>query len=117
MQTWKHDDIKANLLDGEWQEEPDKMQWIDEETGLDCLIVRGPSGALCGYVGLPKSHKLHGVDYNTVYETNPVEVHGGLTFSRGCQKVDDPGRGVCHSGDIANKGVWWLGFDCAHSGS
>lgn len=36
--------------DGEWKDEPDKIQWQDEATGFPCLIVRGPSGALCGYV-------------------------------------------------------------------
>lgn len=25
---------------GQWTNEPDKVQWIDEATGLDCLIVR-----------------------------------------------------------------------------
>lgn len=31
-----------------------------------------------------------------------IDVHGGLTFG--------------NSGDVANKIVWWLGFDCSHAG-
>ena len=41
---------------GEWTDEPDKLQWVDEATGFDCLIVRNSLGALCGYVGVsPRS--------------------------------------------------------------
>jgi hypothetical protein len=46
---------------GEWDDEPDKMQWQDEATGLPCLIVRGPVGALCGYVGVPEGHPCFGL--------------------------------------------------------
>ncbi len=46
---------------GQWDSEPDKKQWLDEATGLPCLIVRQrEAGHLCGYVGVPKSHPLHG---------------------------------------------------------
>src|SRR5437868_4216905 len=33
---------------GPWWDEPDKVQWIDPATDLDCLAVRGPFGAWCG---------------------------------------------------------------------
>lgn len=54
MKTWTTVD-KSDWPTGEWHQEPDKAQWIDQATGLDCLIVRGPFGALCGYVGVPQS--------------------------------------------------------------
>ncbi len=60
---WRFEDIKAKLPPGPWRDEPDKIQWQDEATGLACLIVRGPLGALCGYVGVADDHRLHGVDY------------------------------------------------------
>lgn len=60
---------KESWGNGEWQDEPDKKQWIDKETGLPCLIVRNKGGALCGYVGLPSSHSLHGVEYNDTHES------------------------------------------------
>lgn len=98
--------------EGSWKDEPDKIQWQDEETGLPCLIVRGPSGALCGYVGVDESHPAHGKGYEEV----DVAVHGGLTFADRCAESAD-GRGICH---IPTPGepehVWWLGFDCAHYG-
>lgn len=54
---------KTGWGDGPWQSEPDKLQWQDEATGLPCLIVRGPVGALCGYVGVPTEHPAHGLSY------------------------------------------------------
>ena len=112
MKTWTTND-KSDWSDGEWQQEPDKAQWIDESTNLDCLIVRGPSGALCGYVGVPETHKFFGSDYDEV----DVVVHGGLTFANECRDTGDESVGICHSEECAaNKTVWWLGFDCAHSG-
>lgn len=111
--SWKNPDMVS-------PDEPDKAQWIDSDTGLDCLIVRGPSGALCGYVGVPEGHKFFEVDYDNVeiegQEHGYPDVHGGLTFAGKCRPQNDPARGICHTGDVANKVVWWLGFDCAHLG-
>lgn len=114
METLEYRTIdKSAWPRGPWDNEPDKMQWQDEATGLPCLIVRGPSGALCGYVGVPEGHKWHGQDYDNC-EPCP-DVHGGLTFASACYHSDDPGQHVCH---IPAPGepddVWWLGFDCAH---
>jgi hypothetical protein len=105
---------KSEWERGPWDNEPDKIQWTDEATGLPCLIVRGPSGALCGYAGVAEGHPLFGVDYNEF----EADVHWGLTFSDHCQPhSDDESRGICHvpaPGEPDH--VWWFGFDCAHSG-
>lgn len=102
--------VMAELPDGPWVGEPDKAQWIDPATNLDCLIVRHrSSGNLCGYVGVPFEHALHGADYSDV----DVNVHGGLTFADVCD--DERPEGICH---VPAPGrptdVWWFGFDCAH---
>lgn len=99
-----------DLPDGPWKDEPDKIQWIDGTTGLDCLIVRNRMGGLCGYVGVPPGHPWHGRGYDEL----DVSVHGGLTFASGCDE-DNP-EGICHvpaPGRPAD--VWWLGFDCGHA--
>lgn len=105
---------KANWGDGAWQSEPDKMQWQDPATGLPCLIVRGPGGALCGYAGVAPSHPWHSKDYSAL-DGEDIDVHGGLTFANGCAGGPDESRGVCH---VPTPGepdhVWWFGFDCAH---
>lgn len=116
METIEYRDVvdKSTWGDGPWRDEPDKMQWRDEETGLPCLIVRGPSGALCGYVGVDTAHPLHGKGW---MDDVDFDVHGGITFTNGCGHDADPARGICH---IPAPGepddVWWFGFDCAHSG-
>lgn len=108
---WRHVDKSKYERRGPWDREPDKIQWQDESTGLPCLIVRGPSGALCGYVGVAEGHKYYGKEY----ENCPVDVHGGLTFSDFCQ--EDKEHGICHiPGPGQPDKVWWFGFDCAHSG-
>lgn len=97
---------------GPWRQEPDKSQWVDEPSGLDCLIVRGPSGSLCGYVGVPESHPLFQRDGEELF------VHGGITFTNFCQESPPgfPNHQVCRIpfGGRPEK-VWWFGFDCAHS--
>jgi hypothetical protein len=76
---------------------------------MDCLVVRGPNGALCGYVAVTEGHPAFKADYNRVQ----VRVHGGLTYGNMCQ----PDGKICH---VPRPGypdhVYWLGFDCSHSG-
>lgn len=64
VKTPKYD--KTLWGDGPWQTEPDRKEWIDPATGLTCLIVRGPVGALCGYVGVPDTHPAHGLHYDGI---------------------------------------------------
>jgi len=97
---------------GPWDDETiDKAVWVDSVTGLDCMLHRGPTGGWCGYVGVKKSHKLHGCSYNDCC----LDAHGGLTFSSGCSGMSEDGRGICHPSDDEDH-VWWLGFDAGHSG-
>lgn len=63
--VWQDKGIdKSQWDEGPWKSEPDKVQWIDDKTGLYCMIIRGPVGALCGYVGVPEGHPFYGVKYN-----------------------------------------------------
>lgn len=91
---------------GPWDAEPDLIEWRDEDTGYPCLVVRGPMGALCGYVGVPPDHPWHGQDYGIP----DVEAPGGLTYADACA------GNICHVPLPGEPdGVWWFGFDCAHS--
>lgn len=88
---------------GPWDNEPDRVEW--SHGGFPCLIVRGPLGALCGYVAVPASHPWHGVDSDVI----GAEVHGGITYSRACE------GDICHVPPPGEPDdVWWLGFDAAH---
>lgn len=87
-----------------WDGEPDLKEWTDEGTGYKCLILRNPDlGHLCGYVGLPQDHPLHGVGYNDL--PADVDVHGGPSAA-GRPGMKDFG---------ADPDYWWVGFDCAHA--
>jgi hypothetical protein len=116
LRTWNFAETHPKH-DGPWRDEPDKAQWIDEATDLDCLAVRNRLGAWCGYVGLPPGHPLHGFDYEQAPEARDIEVHGGLTFADKCAEGSEDEPRICHvpaPGRPAD--VWWLGFDCAHAG-
>lgn len=113
----------AGFGPGPWDAEPDKIVWVDEDTGLPCMIHRNFLGALCGYVGIPAEHPWHGMAYNDCTLPEPcedawcehsleVEVHGGLTYSGMNQPVDENHMGV---GIPETKGFWWFGFDCSHA--
>ena len=100
---------------GEWDNEPDKIQYVDEATGLICLAKRNDHlGMWCGYVGVPEGHPAHGVYYNELH----IEVHGGLSYSDHCQDVEneDQGHAICHiPGPDEPKHLWWIGYDCGHA--
>lgn len=105
--------------DGPWRDEPDRVEWRNPGSALPRLVLRNRLGAWCGYVGLPPWHPLHGrtawgtggTDEQEDDRINRLEVHWGITYANECR------GGICHvpaPGEPAH--VWWLGFDCAHSG-
>jgi hypothetical protein len=103
---WKID--RSGWSRGPWDNEPDRVEWRDKETGLPCLIVRNTLGAWCGYAGVAPGHQLFGVDSDNC---GRIMAHGGITYSDICRAA------ICH---VPQPGepprVWWLGFDCSHSG-
>ena len=110
---------------GPWDDEPDKVVWVDETTGLDAIAVRGPIGNWCGYVGVGPGHPWYEMGYTECFQIVPcgdffcehapeslVSAHGGLTFADRCDKGGDPRSSICHLGD---EDRWWFGFDTAHA--
>ena len=82
-----------------WENEPDHAEWVQEPSGYKCRISRMEgSGALCGYVGIPKEHRFWGASYEDD-ELRDIgdNVHGGITYS---QQGDDE--------------WWYFGFDTTH---
>lgn len=125
-QTWTFVD-KTAWVPGRWQDEPDKVQFTDDATGLPCLAVRNQgAGVWCGYVGVAEGHPLFKVEYGDCpqgcedyCEHRPeavFEVHGGITYSALCQEEAQP-HGICHIPEPGQPDhVWWFGFDTAHVG-
>jgi hypothetical protein len=113
MERIEYRDVKDKTAwpRGVWDTEPDKIQWQDEATSLPCLIVRGPHGSLCGYVGVAESHPLYRK------EGDDLDVHGGITFGSLCAEGADEAKGICHKPGAGEPDhVWWFGFDTAHAG-
>lgn len=67
--------------------------------GYPCVVLFMPGAYRCGYVGLPKGHKLSRKSVDDLYD---LDCHGGVTYS-------EP-----HLFGNKDKENWWIGFDCAH---
>ncbi len=104
--------------------------------GLRCVCIATDMGHRCGYVGVRKNHPLYGhgysekilafsdvsgspigkrgviplfcIDKNAKYVGMDLyfDVHGGVTFADGGKNCKYP----------VKSSLWWIGFDCAHSG-
>jgi len=74
----------------------------------------------CGYVGVLSAHPLYGIDYSSYSDevNDLLHPHGGVTWVGhnpiGVDIADVPGS----SSQIKRlyENLWFIGFDCAHSG-
>lgn len=102
-----HTDRFESFGPGPWHDGPNHLAF--EHAGMPCIIHRGPVGAWCGYVAVPPGHPWHGKEMFD--DALDARAHGGVTYTNTCSGE------VCH---VAKPGepddVWWIGFDCAHSG-
>lgn len=101
------EDRKKLWGDGAWKNEPNRIEF--EHAGLRCLLSRNHVvGFWCGYVGVGPAHAAFGRHYiDDIFDV--LDVHGGLTYSDKC------GGKVCHITTEKDE-LYWLGFDCGHSG-
>ena len=71
--------------DGPWNNEADKVSWIDNETGLGCIMLRQKNGTISGYVGVSPEHPLFGFEADAVPVSVSNTVHGGVTYGKACE--------------------------------
>lgn len=127
--------------DGPWNNEADKVSWVDEETGLGCIMLRQQNGTISGYVGVGPDHPLFGYEADAVPVGISNTVHGGVTYGKACEinRFERRAHGkprrerytVCHTTwvrtvqdyrtvqtteDEFHEDLWWLGFDTDHPG-
>lgn len=126
---------KADWGDGPRQHESDEKQWTDSETGLECMMRRGPGGHWCGYVGVAEGHALHGKGYDDRVPLSddlrkmlerPIGNAGAIPLvcyamqdDKGTIPLDvliDVHGSLTFAGKWGKGATWWLGFDCAHAG-
>jgi|TARA_R100000049_G_C1957434_1_gene117840 hypothetical protein len=128
--------------EGPWNDEADKVAWVDSGTGLGCIILRQKDGTLSGYVSVGLEHPLFGFDAAAVPLGISSQVHGGITYGRECEvnRTERRAKGkprqerytVCHvtrtrwvqdyenvqttQDEFEHEDLWWLGFDTNHVG-
>lgn len=128
--------------DGPWNDEADKVAWVDEDTGFACIMLRQKNGTLSGYVGIGPEHPLFGFEADAVPLELANSVHGGLTYGKECEVNRFERREfgtprterytVCHitftrkirnyrieqttQDEFEHEDLWWLGFDTDHVG-
>lgn len=85
---------------GQWSIEYDNVEWIDEDTGLTCIVRRHTGlGSLSGYIRIPEEHSLYKAKFGDK-KILDLEVHGGISFVHFWDKGHTDFR---------------IGFDCGHA--
>lgn len=140
LQIYHNPDRKPDG-DGPWNNEADKIAWIDAETGLGCIMLRQEDGTISGYTGVGPDHPLFGFNVDAIPIGIARTVHGGVTYGKACEvnrfarvawgKPRKERYTVCHvtrvrmvqdyrtvqtTEDEFHEDVWWLGFDTNHPG-
>lgn len=109
------DEYDVNPKTNPWETEPDFLEFVDEGTGYRCFIQRHQDlKHLCGYVELPKEHKLYGeTNIDNEFLLN-LDVHGGITYANGIL-LKKSGVGF-FTIPTHIEVDYVVGFDCAHAG-
>lgn len=103
--------------------------------GSRCVVIIGRNGYRCGYVGIPKTNKLYGVDYNNKVDSlNFKDISSESIGKRsliavfchdGSDKISpflyfNVHGGITYSGGdgypVESENLWWFGYDCGHAG-
>lgn len=82
--------------DGPWNDEADKIGWVDEGTVLHCIILRERDGTLSGFVGVQPDHPLYDFEADAVPAGIGISVHGGLNYAKPCEANVPEQISVCH---------------------
>lgn len=137
-----HNPTRRPHGNGPWDQEADKIAWVDEATGMGCIILRQQNGTLSGYVGVGPSHPLFGFETDAVPVGISSCVHGSISYGRACEvnRFERKAHGephkerytICHvthfrlvqeyrtvqttNDEFAHEDLWWFGFDTDHAG-
>ncbi|WP_147366972.1 hypothetical protein [Aurantiacibacter zhengii] len=110
---------------GPWTDEPfDKIAWRDAETGLDCILLRQPSGVWGGFVAVGPGHPFYAHREDAIPAAAGLSPHGGIDYAQACSRNEDEAVRVCHAHtghraaqrdtptaeDQTMDDAWWFGF-------
>jgi hypothetical protein len=93
---------------GEWQDEPDIVEWRLQGVPYPLLIVRGRTGCLCGYVAIPEGHALHGMWSGDAVRFTWSDLPEEINCAQPCEPTIFRATGEPPTS-------WWLGFHCGRS--
>jgi len=120
MKTIEYRSIDKSLWPrGEWNDEIDKKQWQDKETGLPCLVKRRQrAGHFCGYVGVDRTHPFYEKQYTDIvyepFDGSGINIQKELSYSAKCELGEKAENLICHEVKEGEPDdIWWFGFDCA----
>lgn len=86
-------------MNHEWENEPNYLRFVDEETGYECHINRNlDMGYLFGYIFISNTNRLYNKNLD---ELGFIKVHGGVT-------IIDFGK------DKDGEDKQAIGFDCCN---
>lgn len=104
-----------NIKNKVWENEGKTYGFVDKEKGYGCFIYRHPRrGHLCGYVDIPRSHPLYGIDHaNEIFDmiAGDIKVHGGVSFTG---RLNNPYNNKELPDYLDDEHDWLIGFDCNH---
>lgn len=135
LQVYRNPDRRPSE-GGPWDAEADKIAWIDEASGLACIILRQTDGTLSGYAAVGPEHPLFGFEADALPVDLASSVHGSITYARTCEdnRYERRAHGkprqerytVCHTtyvrrvqeyrtvqatrDEFAHEDLWWFGF-------
>lgn len=113
---------RAMWAAGPWDREPeDRIQWGDKATGLPCLMIRAPTGAWNGYVGIGPEHPGYGLEIDglpahrgIVYHSFTNDVHYIEPEPWGDLPIDENHPETLIDIIRLRPMLWFFGFDAAH---
>ena len=111
----------------------DKKEIDKKYKGFRYLVLGLTMGHRCGYVEIPKGHKLYGLSYSEQLPITFKEISKQKIGKRGIVPIFCAGPlkeedricmdllfdvhgGITFSGELRDFKGYWIGFDCAHSG-
>lgn len=102
-----------NIKNKVWENEGKTYGFVDKETGYSCFIYRHPRyGHLCGYVDIPTTHPLFGIDKaSEMFDqiAGNLEVHGSISFTGRLTNYYNNKELPDYLDDDHD---WLIGFDC-----
>lgn len=121
------DEFKPTALTAEsrkpWKLEANYANWIDSDTGYNCIIFREEHDALCAFVCIERPHPFYGRNTKGKSGKNTpiakdesaalasfraIEVHGGISYC-------EPFLYHTNTTSVVSISSWWIGFNCSHS--